>query len=310
MRSFILAEINFLPQDAARSPVPLPAPASAGSPVPLAVPWAVPLAMTACCVLLACCRCRLLALGLCSPLPVFCLATPATCRCALQRKETRGGEAHPQPHKENPAPAFLPRPCAASPPAQPSVSPEKGWDAATCLRPELRAASSDLPACPQVPAPSHGGVTWVTMTLLLFAGAHPSCPMCRGTAPGTHGQKPACGTKPSRLLAARSFHPCSNAPRRDPTPVPAPTPRCRVSCWRDPSACPPTSCQPCTKAGEKGAARTTLAPGKQGTHSRERRELKSRHGSRPTRMRPLRLSGGSSLCATLELPGHRVPFAG
>lgn len=36
---------------------------------------------------------------------------------------------------------------------------------------------------PQVLAPaccaeSHGGVTWVTVTLLLFVGAHPSCLTC------------------------------------------------------------------------------------------------------------------------------------
>lgn len=78
--------------------------------VPLAMPWAVlvavPLAMAACCTLLAGWRCRLLALGLCSPLPVFCRVTPAACRCVLEGKKNTGGETHQGPHKENAAPAF------------------------------------------------------------------------------------------------------------------------------------------------------------------------------------------------------------
>lgn len=80
-----LSRNSFSPTRCSPKLCPPPPPTSAGSPVPLAVP----LAMPACCVLLACCRCRLLALGLCSPLPVFCLAAPAACRCVLQGKETR-----------------------------------------------------------------------------------------------------------------------------------------------------------------------------------------------------------------------------
>ena len=84
--------------------------------------------------------------------------------------------------------------------------------------------------------------------MLLFAGAHPSCPTCRGTTPGAHGQKPACGTKPSWLPAVCSFHPCNKAPRRDPAPAPAPALQ-----W-EPSPCLPPGYKPCTKAGEEGAS--------------------------------------------------------
>lgn len=58
--------------------------------MPLAMLVAVPLAMLVavlvCWELLACCRCRLLALGLCSPGPPFPRAAPAACRCVLQGK--------------------------------------------------------------------------------------------------------------------------------------------------------------------------------------------------------------------------------
>lgn len=56
---------------------------------PLAMLVAVLVAVLVCCELLACCRCRLLAPGLCSPLPVFPRAAPAACRCVLQGREHR-----------------------------------------------------------------------------------------------------------------------------------------------------------------------------------------------------------------------------
>lgn len=117
--------------------------------MPLAMLVAVPLAMLAavlvCCELLACCRCRLLALGLCSPFPVFPRAAPAACRCVLQGKGTQ--EVTDITWK-TPLLSFALVFCCFLP-AQPLVSPGKGQDTVPCRCSgqclELHAACSDLP---------------------------------------------------------------------------------------------------------------------------------------------------------------------
>lgn len=71
--------------------------------------------------------------------------------CSARERNT-GGETH---HKENPTPAFLPRSCAVSPPAQTSVSPKE--DAATCPCSCSSALNFLLrtETCPWVPAPTY-----------------------------------------------------------------------------------------------------------------------------------------------------------
>lgn len=137
--------------------------------MPLAMLVAVPLAMLAavlvCCELLACCRCRLLALGLCSPFPVFPRAAPAACRCVLQGK---GRQEVTDIIWKTPLLSFCPGLLLLPPstatgvpwegPGYSSVPLLRAVPGASCCL--LRPAHS--PGTHLLVAETHGGVTWVT----------------------------------------------------------------------------------------------------------------------------------------------------
>lgn len=89
------------------------------------MPLAVPFMVLAGAWLLAGCRCRLLVLGLCSPLPAPCRAAAAVCRCVLQGK-TRG-ETPPEPARSS---------CRPTQPCQGPLE-EKSRSSPRCCSPQV-----------------------------------------------------------------------------------------------------------------------------------------------------------------------------